>query len=374
MFGVSQQFLTALTASHDIAVRAEVWSGLPDQKLLTTLTKPSVLIDGSVTVDVNNAFRRSCTVTLIDPDGALAAAGSVLTPYGNELRLYRGITYPPVPDDLVPLGVFGLSTIEIDDDPAAGLTIQLGGYDRARKIARAKLTDSYTIAAGVDYTTAIQTLIASRVAGITFSFPPLTGATTPAMTLNAGDDPWQQAQQMAASIGYDLHFDPQGVCVLTPIVNPQSIAASFTYAEGKTATILKSKRTLTDEQTFNDVIASGNSTSNTTPPTGRAQDIDPASPTYIGGQYGDVVEFYTSDLITTSAQALAAAQGMLYRSIGLAEQIQFDALVNPAHDGGDVIRITRARSGVDDTYVIDSLTVPLRAEVAMTATTRLQTT
>src|SRR4051812_35315225 len=105
MYNVSAAFLAALRQSHTISTRADVLSG---GVVVATLD----ITDGSVEVDGNNTVRRHCSVTLVDPTGTMtpSEAGDLLSPFGNEIALYRGIG-----DELVPLGVFGIATVDIED-------------------------------------------------------------------------------------------------------------------------------------------------------------------------------------------------------------------------------------------------------------------
>jgi hypothetical protein len=332
-------------------------------------------VTGSVTVDVAAAIRRSCTVTLLDPTGALTVsnAGDILSPLtGNEVVLSRGITYPDGTNELVPLGVFGISAYEVTDD-AQGLVIALSGFDRSRRIQRAAFTDTYSILAGTNVAIAIQALVSSRVPGLTYNFAP-TATLTPGLVYNTGEDPLAKAVELAASIGCALFFDPQGVCTLAPITDPTTQPPSWVYDEGSNATVIKLARRFVDTATFNDVIVTGGGTGVGIPVRAQAQDTNPSSPTFVGGPYGDVVTVVNSPLVTTVAQAQTMASGILNRSIGTAESLSFEAIVNPAHDVGDVITVNRARSKVAANYVVDSLTVPLTAQTAMTATARRRNT
>ncbi len=79
----------AVRASRKIATRATVLSnGSPVAEL--------PILDGSVTLDANAASRGRCDLTLAD-DGTLNlvpdAPTSLLAPYGNEIRVERGIEH-----------------------------------------------------------------------------------------------------------------------------------------------------------------------------------------------------------------------------------------------------------------------------------------
>lgn len=373
MLTVTAAFLVEVARSHRIATAAQVMSGVTASSPGVVLNSSLRITGGTVRADVANAIRRSCDVTLVDPTGTVtpAQAGDLLSPYGNEVQLFRGVTYTDGTTETVPLGVFGIAEVKVED-AAQLLTINVVGYDRADRVARALLTDSYTIAAGTNTATGIQALIASRVPGLTYNFT-TTATTLPLTVFQVGDDPWAKSLEMAKAIGCDLFFDPYGVCTLTPVTDPNVAPTVATFAEGASATLTKLSRAFTNRQTFSDVIAIGQGSGVGTPVRAQVQDLNVLSPTYYLGPYGDVVTVYNSPLLLTAAQATTAATAILNRQTGLAEQLTLAALVNPALDIFDVVQVTRARSNVNARYSIDSLTYPLSADGTLEAIVRRRT-
>lgn len=339
------------------------------------------LDDGSINVDSTAAIRRQAKVTFADPDGVFAPdSGRALlaNESGNEVRLYVGFEYPDGTVEVLPQGVFGIQ----DDDtesPAGDQTVSLSLYDRARRIQRAKFVEQYTIKAGTNYVTAITSLLTSRWAAIQINTTP-TLFTTPQLVFDTNDDPWAQAQDMASKIGYDLYFDVHGECQLNPIVATSTTAPVWDYSEGLNATILTAARRSSNEKGYNGIIMTGASSSNATPPRGEAWDTDPGSPTYSGydvatksfgpSAYGAFPNGISSSLLTTPLQCQAAAAAELQKTIGRREVIQFDALVNAAHDTGDVVQVTRAKAKIDALYELQSFNIPMRAGTPMTAITK----
>lgn len=365
MYPISDKFRAALTRSHKIATRVEVLSAGATIALLDDVT-----ISGAVTVEKQAAIRRRFQAKVVDRSGTLTprVATDLLTPYGNEVRLWRGIDFQDgTANELVPLGTFRLSRCEIVD--ADGVMIDLTGFDRSRTISRAKLTSPYTIAAGGDYSAAVHDLIDARMAGLVYHFASTT-ATTPDLAFLEGDDPWTHANDMATSFGAEVFLDPLGDPVLRPEPDPNSGQIDWSYVEGPTATILGVKRVLDDEKTVNGYIVTGETTSNAVPVRGEAWDDNPSSPTFRGGPYGEAPAFVRSPLVTTNDQATDMAAGLLRSTLGLSERVTHSALVNPAHDSGDIVAIRRAASGVDAVYVLDSFAIPLDQGAAMSATYR----
>ena len=368
MYARTAAFDAAIVKSHKIATLAQVFR---NGVALATLK----VVDGNVTADKDAAFLRRFNASLTDVDGSLtpAVASDMLAPYGTEVQLSRGITFNDGTQELKLLGVFNLTDTTIEDS-GDSIRIDLQGYDRSRRVSRSAFTDTYDIPAGTLLNAAIQNILTPRLPStITFNFTANT-VRTPHIVHDAGDDPWHACQKLASDAGYFLFFDASGNPTMIAEPNPDTSPVVWTYAEGSSATILSVNKNMTDELTYNHVIVTGESSSNTTPVRGLAKDLDPNSPTYYLGSYGDIVYRYTSPFITTSAQAVAAAQALLNRVLGSTELTRFNAIPNPCHEVGDVVQITRGKSRINARYIMDKFTIPLVPIRAMEVTTRKRRT
>lgn len=332
-----------------------------------------MVVSGDVSVDVTADVQRRATVTFADGGGDFAPA----TPHdllantsGNELRLWRGLDYQDGTDpELKPLGVFGYSDDNTEDVPE-NQSIALTVYDRARKIQRAKFTETYTVRKDTNYVDAVVALLVNRWADIQINAATTTFL-TPFLSYDPADDPWARAREMVKACGMDVFFDEFGVCQIvpiTPVTNDQP--SVFDYIEGKGATFVKLTRRSSNEGTYSGVIITGTSSSNITPPRGEAWDTNPSSATYADGPFGRVPLFETNEKVTSSFQAGAAAAARLTEVTGRQEIIDFDAFVNPAHQGRDLVYIKRGRSKVDARYELQSFNIPLRADGVMSALTK----
>ncbi|CAB4218266.1 hypothetical protein UFOVP1608_18 [uncultured Caudovirales phage] len=336
----------------------------------------------------------------IVPDDAF----DILAPFGNEIRLWRGATvnklrsdtYADISgstytilastyatygvlaqavtayteDELIPLGVFLLTNVEIEAGDG-GVSIQASGSDRSVRISRARWTQPYTIAAGTDLGTAIQNLLTDRWIDVPCRFSATTETINKAVFGTETDnDPWRDAQGIAKSAGYDLYFDADGYAVLTAIRDAASASPNAVYAENEEAMVLKLNRSLSNEQTYNGVIVTAEGTEVSDTFREEAWDDDLSSPTYRYGKFGQVPFFYSSPLITTSAQAQSAASGLLAAKKGATENVAWSQIVDPSLDAADVVAVTNADAKVDRLMVIDRLTIPLDAAGTMSAVAR----
>lgn len=373
---VTPEFLTAVSTSHEVATRVEV---LNDGEVTLTL---DTVTDGTVTLDQTAATRGRTDVTIVDPDLVPGAPTAALAPYGNELRVYRGvmfyetseapepaaITRTPVPE-LVSLGIFRIDETSVTDN-GDQLEIRVAGMDRSVRMIDARFEEPYTIAAGTNYATAIAATAAIAWPGITTNLT-ATSLTTPLLVAEEGADRWKFMQDMAASIGHSLYFDGDGILVSRPVSNPAG-TPSIAIEEGSGGVLLTAGRKWSRQGTYNRVIATGeNPSEGALPARGVATDDNPLSPTYYYGSYGKVPRFYGSQFLTTDAQALDAAQAILNRELGTTQTVDFGMLVNPALEPDDLVQVTRTRAGLTaEAHIVDSVTIPLTAEGTMTGRTR----
>jgi hypothetical protein len=333
--------------------------------------------------DRSNVIRRTCSAVFTDPDGTLVSAlqPSVVTPWGNELRLYNGVTYDDGTQELLLMGVFGIVDVSIDDS-GGDLVVTADGSDRSRAIQRDVFGDTYPIPPGTNVGQAIQQIIVSRNVGFTisFNFAPIDAVTgsTP-IVFQPGDDPWAAVADpvsgLAASIGCELFPDANGVFTLLPIPDPTTASIAWTYdaTEGvETNLAADVSRVVSSDGKANHVIRDGIGTGVDVPFRGEAMDTDPTSSTFVGGDYGDVIDYSASSLYATQEQAQAAAEAQLAINLGSAETATLTAIVKPDGDVDDVISVTRVRAGIasNTLYVIDAITTGFGASGTQQITCR----
>lgn len=275
-------------------------------------------------------------------------------------------------EELVPVGVFTLNDVEILDGPQ-GLSIELSGADLSRRVSRNRWDDTYVIDAGGNYATAIQELIRNRMPDAVFNFAS-TPRATPRLFFGeqSSNDPWEDAQKMAESIGYEVFFDARGICTLRPEPDPDVDDSVWEFNDTTHPTIIEVRRRVTDENTYNKVIVTGESSQNVAPVRAVAIDDDPASPTYYLGPYGTVTYRLTSPLILVYPQAEEAARALLLRVKGATEAVEMDVVPMPALEPGDVVTVNRSKSRIDGRFLIDQMSIPWGADESMRCVGRRQ--
>lgn len=377
MWSISQRFIDTILTSHTVAVRAEV---IRDDRVIYDLTAAGVVVDGTVSAS-RSAIQRSAQLTLVDRDGTLTPAdvNDLLVPSGNQIRLWRGVRYPPATDvfsnvvpvattELVPIGTFRFITTN-----STYPTIELNEmYDRAWVVQGAALESVLTIAQGTPYDDAIRTVISAAYPDVPTNFPN-TDEVTGLMTFEAETDPWRIAQELAANIGMRLFFDPVGVAQLRAEPDPNVDPIVWTFdRESVRNTGLGGVTKELFGGSSNAVVLVAENTTLPAPLRAVAYDLDPLSPTRYGGPYGKRPTFIRDEKIASQRQADSRAVKELQSLLGLHESVELPSLVNPAFEIGDIIAVADSVRKIDGVYVIDRLTCPLRAKSPMQISTRLR--
>lgn len=453
MFPVSTEFKRAVRRGHSATIRAEVWRG---EVFLRTL-RPT---DGSVDIDSRRAQRRTCTLTVpaakpsfdleavwntylsikttaggpfatyADLNASAATYGDLqeitgydevsvddgliptspfsdVTPFGNEVRIWRGIVvdapqYPTYASlrtladytalnatadtygelaqstgteqvtEEVPLGVFVMTEVDVEDSDD-GATMTIVGVDRSKKIADALWVDPVSVPSAT-VPDAISSVLTDRWFGVETDFPTL-AQTVPATVLGlkdtgSGKDPWSDAQKFAEAAARDLYFDGTGVAVLPPVVDPTTATPVETYIENAEAMLLSAKRGLSSDTTRNGIVMTGEGTNVDPPVRGVVFDEDPASPTYRYGPFGERPDFISSPLVLTEADAITAAAAELSKRKGAEEAVEWTQICDPSLDAGDVIKIRNTGTRLDKVVVLDRVSIPLNVSAPMTGVAR----
>ena len=365
MSRATDRFLAEIRTSHTVISWVDVIA--PGQEV-----KRLQAVDGSVNVDRTAQIRRAASIACIDPTGEFLPSSDnsgVLTPFGSEVRPYRGVRYSDGTTEVMPLGVFGLAKVTLSEGASTGgVQINLEMYDRSRRVARDRFTTIYAIPGGTNIVTAIKLILDRTFPQLDYDAISTTLTTTAPQVFDAGNDPWEACVTLAASIGCEIYFDVDGRVVIAPPTDLDAMPApSFTYIAkpgyGNTATDMQT--VFSDEPGHNGVIVVGESAGDEVPPVrAEAWDDDPGSPTYRYGPYGEVPLLITDSNVKTADQAVAMARATLNGFLGFAAQLSVTAWVNPSLEAGDVVHVTRDELNVDASYVIDAFTVPLRKDGA----------
>lgn len=362
---VTDKFLETLRGSHRMVADARICTTFQTGVDPTGTGIP--ILGGDVASDANADIRSTIDLTT-DGAGAWASdPGGLLTPYGNEVFVRRGIEYGDGEKEIVSLGYYRITDVEQDEAPDG--PIRLAGSDRMRGIIDARMTIPVQFHTGHTFQQVFDRLVLEVYpdAVMEFDFDPAT--TTIGRDAVAEEDRYAFLRDLAAARGKLMYFDHRGVLVVHDWPDPGQPV--WDIDAGENGVLISQARNLTREGIYNAVVATGESADTATPARAVVVDNDPTSPTYWHGTFGKLPRFYTSTFITDNDQARSAATSILRTTLGLPYNIDITAVPNPALETLDSIRVMNQQDSA--LHVIEQLTIPLTADAPMAGTTRDQT-
>lgn len=374
MLPVSDAFLATIRSSHK-AVFSATLCNPPGQTGVTPTGHALAILDGEVVLDGDADIRCTLDLTVAERWPATLDALS-LTPYGAEVFVTRGVELGNGSVQRAPLGYYRLDSVDQDQAPAGPLS--LVGFDRMKGVIDARLEEPIQFLPSATYGEVVETLITDVYPGATIEWDDATDAEEIGRSVTAEEDRHGFLREVVIqSTGKVMFWDYRGVLVIKD--PPDAAVPVWEVSAGRNGVLVELSRGLSRENVHNAVIASGEALDDTPPPRGAAYDLDPDSPTYWDGPFGKVPRFYSSPLLKTTGQCDAAAASLLAQSTGLPYTVDFTALVNPALEPFDPVRVVYPPDRQStphvrrETHVIAALRIPLTAEGAMPADTRLVT-
>lgn len=346
MYPVSDRFLGRLAESHTPVTLVQLF--LTDGRVVEV---PHT--GGSVTVDMAQAIRRTCTVTCDDPNLIPRVPTDQLATYGAQLRISRGVDFGDGTRELVPLGVFRLD--DVDGDVSDG-PVSLQGKDRSVIVADDKFTALYRVTGTV--VSAITELIHRSIpAADIVSEIVDTPIGTRIFDIEA--DPWAGVQEIAAAAGAECYPNADGVFIIRTLPDLLTTDPAWSIEAAEGGVYVRANRGMKAGGVNNGVLARGENTSdNVAPVSALVVDNDPGSPTYWSGPFGRRPKFHSSSTLITTAGCLAAATLLLAKAKAPNASGDISSLPNPALEPGDVLRVQH-EDGTRELHQVASFSVPL---------------
>lgn len=348
MQATSDRFRASLTRSHVMRVKIDVYQG--GELVYEDLP----ISEGNVTLD-DTAIRTTGNITLHLEDVHPIEQNRLLFP-GNVYTVERGLVYPDGTSELIRLGTLIIVDTRVDDS-GDGYNIRIDGKDYAHEVSKSKLPTAVSIAAGTNTVQAIRNLLDDFAPWVTQEFVE-SDEVCAKMVLTEGSDVWAACIKLANSIGFDLFFDPYGVCKLQPAVT-ELTAPVHNYADDEDSMFMYINLSYSEGDALSQLTVTGESTDNSSPASATATDNDEQSPTYIEGPFGRRSRTLVSSQVANDDQAAAYAEKELAKVKGIPVNLQLLNICNPAHELGDVIGITRSKFNQQSLDIIDKITIPL---------------
>jgi len=318
-------------------------------------------VSGAVNMARGRGIRRTCSVSVANPDGAFTPEGVGDWFHVNSLvRLDRGIYLDAEEVEWVTLGHYLLGRPRVVVT-AAGSTLEVQGEDRAKLLTRSRFTGPTTYAAGARIAAIVQA--EAQIAGMgstRYRLDDLGKTLAAARTFEEDEVRIDALGGMCRDYGLDLFVDADGFLATSEPPDPLTAPVAATYAAGVDATMVGLTKEWTDDRLYNHVLVTGEGSDPAHPPVrAEAMDTNPSSPAYINGPLGDRLYRYTSAMITSTAQAQEVANNLLPTVALVEEAISLDAVANPALEPGDAIQVSEPASNTAGRYLVDQVDIPL---------------
>lgn len=358
--GLDAQYRDALSRPHNVYMRVDVLD-----RAGNVLRSDLPFIDGSVRAALSSRVARVLSLSVdrswfpLLPDGSIDTEG-LLTPFGNRLRVYRGITYGD--GSVVSFPVF-YGRIEQVQMARSG-QVGIGANDLAADIVDAQFETPQSSNPANSISVEFRRLISEALEDATFGESDLTG-------LKIAPVAWQsdRAQALddmsatASMLWYPL-ADGSFVQRLTPWTKPGR-TPEIVLRDGTDAgpndrgNIADWTITISRTSVYNSVVFTAERQDGSAPVHATVRDTDPGSPTYYLGNFGKKPLLVQNQSALTQPQCLTAAQGILKQARAITQVWDPVTIVPDASlELGDILD-TRA-DGAADVQVITGFTLPLR--------------
>lgn len=192
------------------------------------------IIDGDVQFDSTADVRGTLDLTT---DGAYwpDLPTDLLTPYGNEIFIARGIEFGSGDRELVSQGYFRIDDVDQDDAPKGG-PVKVSGKDRMAGIIDAKLTAPIQFTAGASVESVFNTLVLEVYPTATLEFDFDADTTTFAGSHIAEEDRYAFLLDIVRSLGKVMFWDYRGHLVVQDAPTPSGRITGRATAAGSALT------------------------------------------------------------------------------------------------------------------------------------------
>jgi hypothetical protein len=356
--GLDATYRQALATSHTPYIRVDVLDGagnelaIPDDRVGED--GGLQFISGSVEVTLTNRVTRTLDITF---DEALypASPSDLLAPYGNRLRVTRGIKFAD--GTRYAWTVF---TGRIQDDASAlDGSVAISAMDRANEVVEAQFIQPENSQVGDRVSSEFVRLVSDAVPDASFGTFDLNDITVPLLTWES--DRAGALDEMATAAGAYWWALANGDYVIRTYPFAADGPSILTLNEGDGG-LLAAAPTRAREQIYNSITVTGERADGTTPVFALSQDLDPASPTYVRGNFGLRHKVISLQTPQTQGSCHSAADSYLRSSIALNQSWTWTQPVDAALELGDVVTLNaRGESGI--IQVVSGFTIPLDLSV-----------
>ena len=370
--GQLADYRMAYERPHKPIVRVEVWD---DAEQLAELT----VIAGQVDCSLGSQVTRRGSVQ-VDPALTPTDPADLLAPFGNRLRIYRGIA---VREREFMFPVFTGMIQSAKRKRGQPLTVTFA--DRANEVAENDFEAAEETVPGRTLVEEITRFIREGVPNAEFGTHDSVAVSAAAQ---AFDDSRAQACDQLADAGglfwYALAdgrfvvrripwtWHPAGAAA-TPIVEYRDYPQGYPVADPNLpGSIVDAEVGMSRENVYNIVVGTADQPNGTAPARAAVRDTRPDSPTYVAGKFGRRVLRADFPSATTPAVVRHGADTLRRRSQASADAIPWDMTPDCSLELGDLVALhlgTRI-SDLGRLRVVSDMTIPLTPDGTMSCNGR----
>ena len=358
--GLDPMYRAALATSHQAYVKVEVLDGLQN-----VLESDLVFTGGSVTATLTSRISRQCTLTVTE-DLYPYLATDLLAPYGNMIRATRGIEFADGSRFAWVVFVGRIQVAALNDDG----TCTVDAADFAADVLENRFVRPENSQPSNTVTDETTRLITEGFAQAQFGQMDI--FSQPVRTRTWQLDRGQALDEITTSVGAFWYPVADGRFTLRRY--PWTVAGTpiVTYSDAETyGSVSGSRASRSRSDVYNSLTVTGERLNGDPAVYALAQDTNPASTTYIDGNFGRRHQMLRLQTPGSIGAAQAAANENLKRLIGLVDAWGWEMSPDAALELGDVVQLdVRERTGI--VQVVAGFRMPLDLSGPMTCVGRAQ--
>lgn len=366
MYAASAAFIAAVRDGSSVRVLKLQTLAEADYSVTNEFTTQA--IDGRVIVSDEREQRRRLVGLTIPNDGGIYTPRGLTTDVfqiNGLLRVWDGAVLPDGTTEYAPLGTFRINR-PWPSVKAGEEVLRIDGQDLWKQLMYSGLRQTVQYPAGASaYSMLVDLAFRAHIpfTALDDRTVSLFSLGSPAEGVRFGSNA-KAANAFAAlarDFGLDLYFTPLGVLVAAPVRNYTAESAVFAFND-TVATSESMEGGYEDSPDISNHVGVRSSSPSVAPVFAEAQDNNAASPTYVGGTFGDRYSELRYEWVTTLEQAASQAQREVRRQVARTRPFTISHYSYPWLDAQDVVTITSTSLGVSALQcVLASTEIGLRA-------------
>jgi|SRR5687768_1520432 len=333
--GLGAMYRNALSTSHQPYFLVEVLDGFQN-----VLESGLTYLSGSVDATLTSRVARTCQIAF-DETFYPYEPTDLLAPYGNMIRAWRGIEFADGTRDAWVVFVGRIQETRLGTDG----TCTAYAADFAADVVENKFLTPQNSQPGTTVSTEVARLIVDgfpQASFTTFSVDDI-----PVRPLTWQLERGQALDELATSVSAFWYPLADGTFTLRTYPWTVFSAPVVTYSDGDEGSVTGSSATRSRESVYNVLTVTGERLNGDTPVYATALDTNPASVTFVGGNFGIRSQLLRLQTPGTQGSAQAAAEDNLRRLVATVDTWEWEMTPDAALELGDTVMLNvRGRSDI----------------------------